>query len=98
MFNKKKLKSPIMIVRPPAEINKEYSEIAMKLGSFEVEKEDIRRKEEQMLDRLEKIEINRKEILDRIPELSQEMDAAQKEISRKLSEPKIQVPPEGESK
>ncbi len=86
MFQNKKLKNPILIVRPVDAINKEYTDIIMKLGSFEVELANILNAEEKQNNRKEEINSLKTEIMDRVSELSVEMDEAQKELRKKAAE------------
>lgn len=83
MFEKKKLKNPILVVRTPEEINKEYSEIIAKLGTLDVELFNIATAEERQAERKETIDALKSKHMDRVVELSQEMDEAQKEIQKK---------------
>lgn len=78
---KKKLKNPIMIIRKPEEINKEYTDLVLKLGAQVLELKAIA-KRELMIDE------QQDQICDQVRELSLEMDEAQKEIQKKEEEVK----------
>ncbi len=75
-----------LVVRTPEKINQEYSDIILKLGSFTIELNAIRKQEMRSHTRVEEIHKSKEEFLKRIDELSIEMDEAQKEIKRKESE------------
>ncbi len=85
MFQKK-LKNPVSVIRKPEEINKEYSELVLKLGQFEIELRAIEKARIQQDEREESIGRHKNEMVDRIQELNDEMNEAQKEIQRKAKE------------
>lgn len=80
MFNKKK-KNPVMTIRPPDAINKEYSEVAIQIGALVIEEDGIERHQEKQGRRLVDIERLKKDLLDRVADLSFEMDESQKKIN-----------------
>lgn len=83
---KKKLKNPVLTVREPLKINQEYSEVVLQIGNLTIEVEGIKRAEVKQEARLAEIEKQQADLLDRVDELSQEMDASQKEMQRKAAE------------
>jgi len=71
MFTKKKrAKNPILIVRKPEEINKEYSDKIIKIGLLEQELKNIAKAEELQQERKAAIKDEKYEIFERIDELS----------------------------
>lgn len=77
---KKKLKNPITTIRKPEEINKEYSEVIIKLGQFEIEFEALDRAEVRQNERRNELREQKSSLLERVQELSEEMTSAQKRL------------------
>lgn len=96
-MNQKKLKYKSLVIRDPVEINKEYSEKVIMMGRLELELADITKSEERMISRREEIRKSKEDILERITELSTEMDESQKEIKRKKDEEEKQTPKKEEA-
>jgi outer membrane murein-binding lipoprotein Lpp len=95
MFTKKKtLKNPISVVRNPDTINKEYSDIVLKLGADQLELAAIYKAEINQENKKNEIAARREELLEKVEELSLEMNEAQKEIQRKAEEAKVAAPEE----
>lgn len=79
---KKKLKNPITVIRKPEDINQEYSQKVVDIGRLELELADIRKTETKFENRKNEIAVLKEDILDRIMELSDEMNEAQAELKK----------------
>ena len=95
MFTKKKThNNPISVDRNPDTINKEYSDIVLKLGADQLELAAIYKAEINQENKKNEIAARREELLEKVEELSLEMNEAQKEIQRKAEEAKVAAPEE----
>lgn len=82
----KELKNQISIIRKPEEINKEYSDLVIQLGQWELELAAMQKTEEKHSTRIDEITNLKEKNIQRIIVISDEMNEAQKEIQRKKEE------------
>ena len=80
-------KNPILVVRTPEDINKEYTDVIIQIGQCEVDLCGLQKRKEQIIDAQE-------QLLGKVTEPAEEMNLSQKEIRRKEEKEKAEKPEE----